>query len=247
MDTWVPLESNPEMLNIYMKSMGVSDNKVFFVDVLGLSDDLLSMVPTPVHAFLVVFPINKKTEKLSSKLSKTHEATLDFLKKNNVIFIKQYVPNACGTVAIIHALANNINVLGNVDPESPIFKFLQSDSSLLSENMSEEEKQKVRAEKMGNILKDNQSIQNIHESCATAEGSTEIELDVLLHFSCFVSIGGRCVELDGRQENIILHGETPTNADFVKAAADAIQKKMDVCPNCMEFGITALVSKPEDW
>ena len=53
----------------------------------------------------------KQIEELKNKDQKTSQ---------NVYFTKQTVQNACGTVGIIHALANNKHIL-NIDCKSRIF------------------------------------------------------------------------------------------------------------------------------
>ena len=59
-ETWVPLESNPEVMNIYLKSLGVDSVEV--VDVYGFDEDLLAFIPQPVLALVLCFPINKNFE-----------------------------------------------------------------------------------------------------------------------------------------------------------------------------------------
>ena len=41
---WFPLESNPEVMNKYMKSLGVEGTNVQFCDVFGMDEELLQMV-----------------------------------------------------------------------------------------------------------------------------------------------------------------------------------------------------------
>jgi ubiquitin carboxyl-terminal hydrolase L3 len=63
---WIPLESNPEVLTDYAAKLGVTTvpDTLSFCDIFGLDDDLLAMVPSPVLAVLLLFPITAETEKL---------------------------------------------------------------------------------------------------------------------------------------------------------------------------------------
>ncbi|KAJ2788889.1 Ubiquitin carboxyl-terminal hydrolase isozyme L3, partial [Coemansia guatemalensis] len=98
---WVPLESSPEAMNKMVHRLGV-DKSVGFSDVWGLDDELLAMVAQPVHALIFLFPSlddfkagrKQQAESSSNKVSP------------NVWFMRQTIGNACGTMAIIHALAN---------------------------------------------------------------------------------------------------------------------------------------------
>ncbi|XP_048450377.1 ubiquitin carboxyl-terminal hydrolase isozyme L3-like, partial [Rhincodon typus] len=90
-----------------------------------------------------------------------------------VYFMKQTISNACGTVGLIHALANNRDKL-EFEPNSVMKKFLDYSSSL-----SPEEKAKY--------LEKDESIRVTHEFSAQ-EGQTEVCLLTLpLILNCILS------------------------------------------------------------
>eukprot|EP00796_Vickermania_ingenoplastis_P003722 gene3722-2621_t len=220
---WVPLESNPEVLERFARLFGVTDESIKFTDVFGVSEDLLCMVPRPVLAFLVVFPINEATEKLSKERAAAQKAEAEaFSKEHKVFFMKQYVPNACGTVGLMHALMNNTQNLGAVESNCLLKRFMGAGEG--SSNPAEV------SEVLAKALTESKELASIHEQCATAS-DTHIDLDVNLHFACLTWIGGRCVELDGRQDNVILHGAAATNEEFVAAAATAIRRRSMRAPD----------------
>ena len=102
--SWLPLESNPDVLNPFIKRLGVPEDWGF-TDVFGLDEELLAMVPQPCAALCLLFP--------SENISKAHRA--DMLAKRPkdgpappVFFVQQGddMGNACGTIAAVHAVAN---------------------------------------------------------------------------------------------------------------------------------------------
>jgi len=103
---WVPLESNPEVLNPYLEQLGIK--KLEFVDVLSIDDsELLAFIPRPVHALLLVFPVTETYTKYKQEQDKDKEL---FENDNNNVggpmWIKQTIPNACGTMGLLHCAAN---------------------------------------------------------------------------------------------------------------------------------------------
>ncbi|KAJ8384855.1 hypothetical protein AAFF_G00197650 [Aldrovandia affinis] len=100
---WKPMEINPEMLNKVLSKLGVGGSWRF-VDVLGLEDESLSSVPSPSCAVMLLFPLTQQHESFREKQMGKLGATKGNPK---VYFLKQTVVNSCGTVGLLHAVANN--------------------------------------------------------------------------------------------------------------------------------------------
>ena len=60
---WFPLESNPTVMNEYVKRMGCPDT-FSFCDVYSTEEWALAMVPRPVLAVVMLFPIKDKVASL---------------------------------------------------------------------------------------------------------------------------------------------------------------------------------------
>ena len=102
---WLPIESNPEVMNQFLYNVGMPLSWAM-TDVYGLDEELLKMIPQPVCALILLFPDGEKYEE--------HIKTIDFCDQkvsNDVYYMKQTIDNACGTVAMIHSVANCLDVI----------------------------------------------------------------------------------------------------------------------------------------
>lgn len=230
---WIPLESNPEVFNNYLTDSGIGTRSASFVDVFGVAPELLDMIPRPVLAFLVVFPVNEATESLSAaQYQRGVTECPTFQVDSRIFFKKQTIPNACGTVALLHAVLNNVN---NVTTKENSIAAIVCDAARAAQESGDMSTVEAAIKKALD-----EKGEELHLLSA-ARGSTEVDCNTDLHFSCFVSAGGRCVELDGRQPGPIVYGAVSSNEEFVSEAARAIQLKMNACPDSLEFGILGLV------
>ncbi|XDV30604.1 hypothetical protein PO909_033491 [Leuciscus waleckii] len=197
-----------------------------FGDVYGLEPEVLSLVPRPVCAVLLLFPITEKYETFRQEEEAKIKAQGQEVS-SDVYFMKQTIGNACGTIGLIHAVANNQRHL-EFEPNSPLKAFL-----LQSEKMSPEEK--------AAFLEKDESIRVTHESSAQ-EGQTEapgLDEKVDLHFIAFVNVEGYLYELDGRKPFPIVHGKT-TDDTFLEDSAEVCKKFMARDPQELRFTVVAL-------
>ncbi|CAL1548743.1 unnamed protein product [Lymnaea stagnalis] len=216
---WIPLESNPK----YVHNLGM-DGTWNFVDVYGLEADLLAMVPKPVAAIVLLFPDTKPLDMIGD---------LQTEYPQNLYYTKQTIDNACGTVAIVHALANNQDQI-NFDDSKHFKTFLELTNGL---NPDERAKFLEQDNKMGAA----------HEDCAQ-EGDTQapsVDERVKSHFIAFVNHNGTLYELDGRKDAPVVHGTT-TPDTFLEDSAEVIKKFMQREPENVNFNVMALVKGAEE-
>ncbi|WFD43673.1 ubiquitinyl hydrolase 1 [Malassezia psittaci] len=76
MSSWVPLEANPELFHEWSAKLGLDTQKCDFHDVYGLDEELLGMVPQPVHAVLLLFPLSPKIEERHRSEDETYAESL---------------------------------------------------------------------------------------------------------------------------------------------------------------------------
>ncbi|XP_071779655.1 ubiquitin carboxyl-terminal hydrolase isozyme L3 isoform X2 [Centroberyx gerrardi] len=222
---WLPLEANPEVFHQFLHCLGMKPTWQFG-DVYGLDPELLSMVPRPVCAVLLLFPLTEKYEAFKLEEEEKIKAQGQDVSPD-VYFIKQTIGNACGTIGLIHAVANNQAHL-EFESDSALKKFLGQTSK-----MSPEEK--------ATFLEKDESIRVTHESSAQ-EGQTEapsIDEKVNLHFIAFVNVGGQLYELDGRKPFPIVHGKTSEDS-FLEDATQVCKTFMARDPQELRFTVIAL-------
>ncbi|KAH7908808.1 hypothetical protein BJ138DRAFT_1012032, partial [Hygrophoropsis aurantiaca] len=152
-----------------------------------------------------------------------------------VIWIKQTISNACGTMGLLHALCNTDVTLA---PESPLEKFII------------ECQDKTPLER-AHILETTPLFAQIHKAGAsTGQTAVPTDLDTDLHFTCFVQSPDaatrehetetktrRMIELDGTREGPIDRGES---GDLLVDATKYIQDVYVAKATSMNFSMLAL-------
>jgi len=87
-------------------TLGLSPTLAFH-DVFSISDpSLLSFVPRPASALLLVFPVSKSYEEFRVSEDKDREIYEGRGDGEPVVWYKQTIRNACGLIGILHAVCN---------------------------------------------------------------------------------------------------------------------------------------------
>ena len=234
----MPLESDPSVFNRYAKSLGCErvgeEGGVNFCDVFGLDVELLGMVPRPVLAVILLFPIEKDQAKKDAEAAAASQAIASKGSDGNgsgegVFYIKQKIGNACGTIALLHAIANNDDLIA-LREDSFLSNFVRECKS-----MSPDEKADYLDEKA------DFGLESAHHAAAMDETSNQIseeDLNTDLHFVCYVEKGGLLWELDGRRTCKALSLSKCTKEELLEKSAQAIQKRMQ-SSGSLRFNIMA--------
>ncbi|KAH7815503.1 putative Ubiquitin C-terminal hydrolase 3 [Monocercomonoides exilis] len=225
--SWLPLESNPDVLNDYMHSLGLSHRHIC-VDVLGFEDELLAFVPQPVHAIFLLYPwdgVNFNPDTLS--------------KDSSILFVDQdpEIGQACGTIAVLNALGSKEESL-KFREDSFFTRFF-------------ERMKNVPAGQRGKEVMKDKELENSHSNAAK-EGQTappnEDEF-VTTHFISFIEKNGRLIQLDGLKPGPVDLGACPKDG-LLNSSVKEIQKMIEKSKDQTNFGIIALVDnedyQPED-
>ncbi|KAI8893915.1 hypothetical protein BC833DRAFT_606828 [Globomyces pollinis-pini] len=221
MANWIPLESNPEVLNKYMSLLGVT-SELGFVDVWSLDPELLGMIEQPVGAVILLFPITENYE-INRQAQNNAIITNGQVVSKDLYFIRQTIGNACGTIGLFHSLANNVEHL-NIGNGS-FYEMMESTKGKTPDERAE-------------ILGQSKNMEEIHHE-TSLEGQTNApaaEEEVNLHFVCFVQKEGMLYEMDGRNPFPINHG---TSTDLLLDSSKIIKKYMDQSTDDLNFTVLA--------
>ncbi|CAM6023870.1 unnamed protein product [Sphagnum balticum] len=214
---WLPLEANPDVMNQFVQGLGFPGDAGFY-DVYGFDDDLLAMVPTPVLAVLLLFPI-------SPEFCEQEWETLQVSEK--LYFLNQTVGNACGTIGLLHSIGNNLSQL-ELAEGSYLQQFFKSTAS-----MSPLER--------ATFLENDTELEGAHSLAASAGDTAppDSTASINLHFVCFVCVDGGLYEMDGRKQQPVYHGSTSQDS-LLKDSVKAIQGFVARNPQSVEFNVIAL-------
>ncbi|GAA6041846.1 hypothetical protein JCM8097_004504 [Rhodosporidiobolus ruineniae] len=224
---WLPLESNPESMNQWSKSLGVDTDKYAFADVWGLDAEMLQFVKQPVKAVLMLFPVTEAYEKMrKAQDEKVLEDGVEGVE--DVIYFKQTIANACGTFALLHTLAN-VDVPISEGPLTELFAQCKDKTPL------------ERAQ----LLVASNELERVHEESAQTgqTAAPALEEDTDLHFVTFVEHNGFLIELDGRRNSPINHGKI--KAGLLEDTVEYVKHIIELTQS-IQFNLVTLGPAGED-
>ncbi|XP_076992842.1 ubiquitin carboxyl-terminal hydrolase isozyme L1 isoform X2 [Tamandua tetradactyla] len=131
--------------------------------------------------------------------------------------MKQTIGNSCGTIGLIHAVANNQDKL---DFE---------DGSVLKQFLSETEK--MSPEDRAKCFEKNEAIQAAHDAVAQ-EGQCRVDDKVNFHFILFNNVDGHLYELDGRMPFPVNHG-TSSEDSLLQLTVNSFRVSNSVQDHCV--------------
>ena len=150
-------------------------------------------------------------------------------KRSKGFYIDQVssLPNACGTIALLHAITNNEARLG-VSADSPVGRFKAN-----GEQLTPTER--------GQLLDTFAEIKSSHNDMVLQGDTAPIESDnVVHHYVCLTEIDGNVVEFDGsRKDAPYNHGSIPAGSSFLAAAAEVVKTQFFARSDATDFALLA--------
>ena len=202
---WPPLESNPEIFTSYMQEVGMS-KEWGFGEVFGFDEDLLAFLPQPV---LGVIANVERLKKSDDKLRGDPDTKVDFYMKQT-----GKLDNACGVIACLHTVYNNLAAVGGLDGESILGQHMAATATLGPDERAA-------------ALEANTSFQNVHKKRAGEGDSVQAseQKDVKHHFVAFVvNEQKQLVELDGTKKGPLVVAENCE--DVLRGTISLMQQRL---------------------
>jgi ubiquitin carboxyl-terminal hydrolase L3 len=204
------LENNPEVMNHLAQVLGLDDSLSFY-DVYSLTDpELLAFIPRPVYALLVIIPFTPSWHETREAEDKDKSEYEGKGEDESVLWFKQTIGNACGSIGLVHCLLN-----------SGASKHIRPNSIL--DNIRKDALPKAMWER-AQVLEDSDEFEKAHADAAKlGDTVAPVELEEYSkgqHFVAFVKAkDGHLWELEGGRMGPLDRGALKEDEDVLSAAA----------------------------
>lgn len=209
--SFIPLEANPPLLTALLHTLGLSPALAIH-DVYSLTEpSLLSFIPRPALALLLVFPVSAAYESHRLAEDALHAEYAGQGDGEPVVWFRQTIRNACGLVGLLHAAANGA-ARGFVVEGSELDRLLREAVPLAPGDRAR-------------LLERDEALARAHRGVAE-RGDTaapDARDDVDLHYVCFVKgADGGLWEMDGRRKGPLRRGDLEEDEDVLSDKALAL-------------------------
>jgi ubiquitin carboxyl-terminal hydrolase L3 len=203
-------------MNALATKLGLSPTLEFH-DVYSLDSQAeLAQIPRPALALLVIIPLTTSWAQNRETEDADKEAYTGYGADEPVIWFKQTIGHACGSIGLLHSVINGPAV-GFIIPGSDLDK-IRKDAIPLPMN--------ERAE----MLYNNTAFETAHKS-AEQDGDSYTDEEVKRgggHFVSFVKSGGKLWELEGNRKGPLERGTLGEDEDVLS-------------PRALEMGIKRII------
>ncbi|MCJ1444255.1 MAG: hypothetical protein MMC23_004756 [Stictis urceolatum] len=210
--TFIPLENNPTPLANLSTLLGVTG--LTYHDVLSLTDLSVFPIPRPAHAliFIAHTPAYNAVRASDPHLwGPQSTSTPPFPlsgPSSHVVWFRQTIGHACGSMALLHALANGRG-RQHISPASPLTKILAEAESL-------------EPEPRAKLLYDSEELERAHMTAAATGDTAPPDPSEAnhMHFICFVKgDDGHLWELEGGWSGPVDRGALEEGEDVLSERA----------------------------
>ncbi|KAF2756318.1 ubiquitin carboxyl-terminal hydrolase-like protein isozyme L3 [Pseudovirgaria hyperparasitica] len=214
-------ENNPDVMNQLAAKLGVSPELQFY-DVYSLDEyELLAHIPRPAFALLVIIPLSPAWDKDRMDEDAETEDYAGFGSGEPVIWFKQTIGNACGSIGLLHSVVNG-----------PAVDFINPNSDLAD---IRERAIPLDMTSRAKMLYDNGSFETAHKSVELVGDTSAAHMDghAGQHFVSYVKSKGKLWELEGSRKGPIDRGELAEDEDVLS-------------PRALELGLKRIMKVESD-
>jgi ubiquitin carboxyl-terminal hydrolase L3 len=207
-------------MNQLASKLGLSSELEFY-DVYSLDDpELLAHIPRPALALLVIIPLTPAWDRSRKAEDADKEPYAGFGPDEPVIWFKQTIGHACGSIGLLHSLING-----------PAVDFIKPDSDLAT---IRRRAIPLDMTKRAEMLYNSEPFEIAHKSVeqtgdSWADGVVDRDGG---HFVSFVKSGGRLWELEGDRMGPLDRGSLSDEEDVLS-------------PRALELGIKRIIKMNE--
>jgi ubiquitin carboxyl-terminal hydrolase L3 len=239
--TMTHTENNPEVMTPLAHKLGLSTDFEFY-DVYSLTEpSLLSLIPRPVLALLVIIPLTPSWR--ANRVSEDAEKGLYEGKgpEEPVVWFKQTLGHACGSIGLTHCLLNG-PAREHISPGSIISRLREEAIPLGMEDRAK-------------LLYDSKDFEDAHQSMAEVGDTIPPAMEddkAGHHFVAFVKENGRLWELEGDRKGPLDRGALADDEDVLSPKAiemglgRVIELEEKSGGNDLRFSCIALAAKVEE-
>ena len=205
----IPVASEPENLITLAEAYGADCSHIEFSQIYSFEPEELAYTKRPVLSVFFLFPIGSPDGPIE-KRHKNDTNPLTICKNPSKIpfFTYQIVGDLCGTIAMIHNIANNKDVM-KIKDNSWMSRFMND-----TKDMTPLER--------GQYIDKSIDLFELHNKNAVESTAPFVDGKCDTHFACFTEVGGILWELDGRKPYPIYHGPC---TDVLLQSFDVITKE----------------------
>lgn len=192
-------------MNALARNLGLSPT-LEFRDVYSLTDPtILSTIPRPAHALLVILPLTAAWHRDRVSEDSDKPAYAGKGEQEPVLWFKQTIGHACGSIGLLHCLVNG-EAKSHIKSGSTLAKLREQAIPLGTAERAQ-------------LLYDSKEFEAAHQSAAemgdTVVPSVAEEELLGQHFVAFVKEGGRLWELEGSRKGPLDRGALTESEDVL--------------------------------
>ncbi|KAK1910212.1 hypothetical protein P3342_006485 [Pyrenophora teres f. teres] len=203
------LENHPEVMNQLARNLGFDTSVYSFRDIWSLTDaDLLAFIPRPVLALLVIIPLTPTWDEARTAEDKDKPEYAGKGEDEPVIWFRQIIGNACGSIGLVHCLLNT-EASEHIRPDSTLDQ-IRKDA--IPKGIEERAK----------VLEASEAFETAHRAAAKQGDTDEIPVgqNTGHHFVAFVKArDGHLWELEGNRKGPLDRGLLKEDEDVLSPAA----------------------------